>query len=348
MIDMEALAQWSREKAPIHGPPEEPSEPVAKRYMVDDTTIEAIAPILAGNPRGLLLSADELAAWFGSFDRYAGGKGGDAARWLTMFDEGDVKIDRKTGTPRTIFVPNASVCITGGIQPGILRKSLGSEHRESGMAARLLLTCPPRVPAVWTEDEISPADEAQYAEIINRLYDIQVYDSLDGVPQPHIVSLDADAKAAWTKCHDQLGAEQYGLLGDLAAAWSKLMGYVPRLALIFHWVRVVSDDATLTSQGTIDRESMSSAIRVVDWCKREAKRVYGMLSESDEDSEQRKLVEWIRRKGGSVTVRDVQRGLHAMQKPGGAEPALLSLVERGIGDWGEVTPGKSRQFTLTT
>lgn len=62
----------------------------------------------------------------------------------------------------------------------------------------VLMTYPPRIPAVWTEDEISSVDEAQYAEIINRLCDIQVYDSLDGVPQPHIVSLDADAKAAWS------------------------------------------------------------------------------------------------------------------------------------------------------
>ena len=47
-----------------------------------------------------------------------------------------VIVDRKTGTPRTIYVRHAAVCVTGGIQPGILLRALGPEHRESGLAAQ--------------------------------------------------------------------------------------------------------------------------------------------------------------------------------------------------------------------
>ena len=60
----------------------------------------------------------------------------DAANWLSMFNADSIIVDRKTGFPRTIHVPQAAVCVTGGIQPGILRRVLGTEHRESGLAAR--------------------------------------------------------------------------------------------------------------------------------------------------------------------------------------------------------------------
>ncbi len=57
-------------------PPEKPETPQAERCVVSDTTVEALAPLLLANPRGLLLARDKLAGWIGSFDRYAGGKGG--------------------------------------------------------------------------------------------------------------------------------------------------------------------------------------------------------------------------------------------------------------------------------
>lgn len=40
-------------------------------------TVEAIAPILLHNPRGLLMYRDELAGWIGDMDRYSKSKGGD-------------------------------------------------------------------------------------------------------------------------------------------------------------------------------------------------------------------------------------------------------------------------------
>ena len=55
--------------------------------------MEAIAPLLQANPRGLLLSRDELAGWIGSFDRYTGGKGSaDAAHWLSMHNGEEIVV----------------------------------------------------------------------------------------------------------------------------------------------------------------------------------------------------------------------------------------------------------------
>ena len=162
------LARWKREKGDSD-PPEEPECPLAVRYIVSDTTVEALHPLLLENPRGLLLARDELNGWLGSFDKYTGGKGADSAHWLSMHGGEALIVDRKTGIPRTIYVPQAYVSVCGGIQPGILNRALGVEHRESGLAARLLLTCPPRRSKRWTDADIDPAAEAGFAGILARL-----------------------------------------------------------------------------------------------------------------------------------------------------------------------------------
>jgi hypothetical protein len=157
------MAAWKRDKNAASNPPEKPDPPQAERFIVSDTTVEALAPILLANPRGLLLGRDELAGWIGSFDRYSGKAraGADSANWLSMFNAESIIVDRKTGIPRTIHVPQAAVCVTGGIQPAILQRALGIEHRESGLAARLLLACPPRKAKRWTEADIDLSAEAE-------------------------------------------------------------------------------------------------------------------------------------------------------------------------------------------
>jgi hypothetical protein len=70
------LSFWKRQKNSTSDPPVKPEQPAAERFVISDTTVEALAPILSANPRGVLLARDELAGWFGSFDRYSSGKGG--------------------------------------------------------------------------------------------------------------------------------------------------------------------------------------------------------------------------------------------------------------------------------
>ena len=91
------LARWKREKSDIDLP-DKPEQPQAVRYIVSDATVEAMAPLLLANPRGLLLARDELAGWLGSFDRYAGGKGGgDSAHWLSAHNGESVIARRRRG-----------------------------------------------------------------------------------------------------------------------------------------------------------------------------------------------------------------------------------------------------------
>ena len=347
-----ALSVWKRDKKTEEPPPTKPDPPNAARYIVSDTTVEALATLLLANPRGLLLARDEIAGWFGSFDQYSSGKGGaDAAHWLSMHNGESVVVDRKTGTQRTIYVPQASVSVTGGIQPTILHRALGVEHRESGLAARLLLSCPPRKPKRWTESDIAPEAEAELAWLVDRLYDMQPTVNEEGDPLPVIVGMTPDAKAAFVDYVNRHGEEQTDLSGELSAAWSKLEEYAARLALVIHCARWAADDAE--SPDAVDAASMKAGIELAQWFKAEARRVYSLLSESDDDREQRRLIEWIERKGGSVTAREVQQGHRQYRTAQDAEAALEELAKAGCGQWHDAPPGPkggrpSSVFRLST
>ena len=151
--------------------------------------------------------------------------------------------------------------------PAILHRALGVEHRESGLAARLLLTCPPRRPKHWTDADIDPAAEADLARLLARLYDLQPTTGDDGQPAPVYVGMTGDAKRLWVDFYNAHGQEQADLAGELAAAWSKLEGYAARLALIVHYARWAADDASLQHPDRIDADSMARAVTLAEWFK---------------------------------------------------------------------------------
>lgn len=327
-----AMADWKRDKKTLDPPPEKPEEPHAERCVVSDTTVEALAPVLLDNPRGLLLARDELAGWVTSFDRYAvGGRGADSAHWLSMHGGESALVDRKTGPMRMLFVPRASVCVCGGIQPGILARVMNAENRESGLLARLLLACPPRRAKRWTEAEVDPDAEARVAELFEWLFSLLPDADPDGAPCPKVIDLDAGAKAAFVAHYNHHAAETADLDGDLAAAWSKLEETPARLALILHLTRWAAGEPV--DPDLVDDGTMHAAVGLGRWFCREARRVYDLLNETSLDRERRHLLQWIERRGGVVTSRDVQQGHREYRTALAAESALVDLVKGGYGTW---------------
>jgi hypothetical protein len=338
------LARWKRDPKAADDPPAEPTVPEAARCIVSDTTVEALAPLFKANPRGLLVARDELAGWIGSFDRYSGGKSGaDASHWLSMHNGETIIVDRRTGNPRTIYVPEAAACLTGGIQPAILHRALGSIHRESGLAARLLLAYPPRTAKRWTEAEVDPKSEARIAEMIGRLYDLRKIIDQNGDAVAGVVKPTADAKAIWKAYYNHHNQEQTNLAGELSAAWSKLEEYAARLAMIVHYIRWAANDPKLESPDELDADSMTASVTMTEWFKREARRVYAVMSESPEEQNQRELVDLIRRRGGEITTRELTNAGRKYRTSGVAEELLKELVLAELGEWETVdTAGRPK------
>jgi hypothetical protein len=141
------------------------------------------------------------------------------------------------------------------------------------------------------------------------------------------------------------------LTGELSAAWSKLEGYTARFALVIHLVRCAINDPTLAAMDKIDAQSVRVGVSLSQWFGSEARRAYAILDESDEQRDQRRLIELIERKGGSVTVRDLMRSARMFRTADDAEQALQELVQAGHGRWETSPPGPdggqpTRRFVL--
>lgn len=267
-----------------------------------------------------------------------GTRGGDVAHWLELHRAGSLLIDRKTGDRRTIYVPRAALSIAGTIQPRTLARALGQEHFENGLAARMLMAMPPKVRKRWTEAELSRLTEAKFESIIDRLLTLNHNSDQDGQPIPVDVPMTSTARAAWTAFYDHHADEQAEIADeDLEAAYSKAEAYAARFALIVHFIRWAAGDPTLTD--AVDEQSIEAGVMLARWFCYETERIYGVLRETDEQAKHRRLVEWIRGRGGSVTANDLYHSSRRYATIDDAKAAFDELCRLDLGKWTHPAPG---------
>jgi DNA polymerase I-like protein with 3'-5' exonuclease and polymerase domains len=315
-----------------------PERPVLCRVVCSDTTIEKLAEILEDNPRGTLLARDELAGWFGSFTRYKGKQGGsDLPAWLEFFRAGPWLIDRKTGDRPSLYVPRAAVSVCGGIQPEVLTRSLTTDFLNAGLPARILMAWPPKLAKVWSEVEVHPDVESAFTRTVSKLLALNFDKGADGERRPHALGLSADAKAIWVAFYNAWAREQAAAEGELAAAFSKLEAYAARFTLLHHVVTYTALDVDDLRE--IGSKSVEAGIRLCHWFAAEARRIYATLTESADERDARRLIEWVRSRGGRVTAKELQRS--NSRKYPIAETATLALdalAEARYGEWVDRPP----------
>ncbi len=349
-----AKKQYQRATKKEGESPKPPAAPTPERHVVKDTTLAALVEILRDNPRGLFVPADELAGWFGGFNKHDQG-GGDAQQWLSIYSGESISVDRKgnrnqRNVMRPTKVHNPFVAITGAIQPGLWHSTLGAEHQASGMAARFLMAWPPRRGKVWADEGVSESKLRQYADLITALVNHDPEQDENDRPKPKFIGMNHQAKKLWVSYFNSHNVDHLDRFGSLAAASSKIEEIPARLALIFHTVRLATDEI---DRDQIDADTMKAAIAIARWFMAEAERVYEIMDGEAASQRDRELVEWIRLRGGSITVRDLQRGQKRYDTTVEAEEDLNRFAFMGWGEWETVTPGPSggrptRTFTLAT
>jgi hypothetical protein len=253
--------------------PAPPKTPEAERVRVNDTTVEALIPILKENPRGVLLERDELVGWVKGMDQYkAGGRGNERQFWLSVWSNEPVSVDRK-GQQGPVSVLRPFIGVIGSIQPDVLPEL--SENREDGMLERFLFAYPRTLNALWTEDEISEGALAGYQGLYHHLRGLSMGTDDEGDPMEIPVTFSPEAKEVYISIYNEHRREMAlpGFPRYLRSVWAKLEAYTLRIMLIIACCRFT--DAGVAER--VEPDDVLRAVALMDYFKEQARRVFGKL-----------------------------------------------------------------------
>jgi len=302
--------------------PNKPEKPRQRRAVIEDITVEAVSDVLRDNPRGILCVADELTGWFGAMDAYKakGGASKDRPHWLTAFNGGPRRIDRVSRP--SVLVPNFSVSIVGGIQPGPLRRIVAG-FDDDGLLQRFLpIIARPHVPGVDRPPNVE-ASKA-YRRLVERLY---------GATPNHIpFTLTEGAHKIREDLLRFLGdAMVYGTVSPaLGAHLAKWEGIFPRLLCLWHVVEHAEEE-----RRPPDDVSEDTAYRVAEFSKRfllpHAFAFYSSVADTRQETDHARWVAgYILARGlGTISRRDLARAYRPFRVAPSREVAAVMDVLEG-------------------
>ena len=257
---------------------------VPSQLVVADATIEALADVVAGNPRGVILWRDELAAWLANLGRYANG-GSDRAQWLEAGAAAGVTINRRSRA-QPMHLANFPVSVIGSIQPNRLAEAfVGSDD---GMSARFLYTWPAR-PKYRSLTQRRIAREGDALAMLEHIA------AFAGTPeQPAVLAFDRAALEAIDGFMERLEGA-FDAAEGLEESWlGKGRGTVARLAgilALMKWSEVGHQGAPRR----IGVETVGNAISLwSSYFRPHAATVFSQCGRTDRDRHARKATQWLK------------------------------------------------------
>jgi hypothetical protein len=324
-IDLEKSK--SNRSGPI---PVEPVEPKPERFIVNDTTYQALGEILANNPRGVLALSDELSGLLQSLDT----AGQEAARGFYLSGWGGASSNSFDRIGRgSIVLPRYCLSVFGGFQPdrikSYVQSTQGGNSKNDGLVQRFQLL-------VWP-------DPYQFESVIDRAPDKAAIDAFNQsmfqlakmakAPIPgvnrgrHGETLLHFEPAAQIRFNQWLtNLEKFLAKATIEPArlshFAKYRSLVPALALLFHLL----DGHT----GPVSSECLDNAILFSKYLRSHANRVYASISGVDHECTRTLAQRLLNKdlKDGFTCRTVVIKGWSGLTKVT-AQSALDALVEFG-------------------
>jgi hypothetical protein len=288
---------------------------ILRRVVTTDPTTEALGPILAQNPRAMIVAPDELTKWVLSMDQYKGGKGGDRPFYLSAWNGEPVYVDRAKNKQEPIVVPHPFLTVAGGLTPDMISALPEGHGRDDGFIPRLLFAYPDRIARGYSEQGIPDDMAAEWKRMVESLWFRPMRD-LEGRPAPWVVKMTTKAAQAWSVWCQAHYAEQEAddFLDSFEGVWGKLEFYAARLALILHLMELANDPTRQAPDDPPDLklQTLQAAFRLVAYFKSHALRVHTAIGGRCDNGgdEVQMLVRWIRRNElAEFSERDVTRNL---------------------------------------
>ena len=249
--------------------PTKPEPPKRKRYLVNDTTYQALSVVLSENPSGILALGDELSGLLKSLDT----PGQEAARGFYLSGwggSGDCIIDRIGRA--SIHLHSYCISLFGGFQPdrikAYVRETQSGSSNNDGLIQRFQMI-------VWP-------DQIQKLKIVDRPPNKNALAAIDKALLG-LSTLEAETrlhfhKSAQTLFNDWFQANESLLReGKLDPArhshFAKYRSLIPGLALLIHLIDGHPDEVCYAC--------LEKSISFSTYLKGHANRIYGSVQGQD-------------------------------------------------------------------
>jgi hypothetical protein len=291
---------------------------VPSQVVASDADPVALADIVSGNPRGVLLWRDGPAAWPAGWSAAADDDDDDSHRttWLAAWEAGAVTVTRPRQQVRSL--PRFPVSILETIRPERLMEALRSG--DDSLATRFLFVWPGVQPYRALEVGEGSRDE----EILQRLRALsRLARSAD---DPCVLAVDARGRAALDKVLAGLHAERQNVEG-LEAAWlGKSRSLIVRLAGVLELLATI--DGKAKRPGAIGAEQVEAAAALWrDYFWPHAKAVFDSAELSDHAKRVRRVARWLMDKRPTTVSRDdIRRRALSLSATGDETESVLQRL----------------------
>jgi putative DNA primase/helicase len=246
-----------------------PAEPTARRYIVNDATVEKLGELMQQNAWGTLSYRDELYGLLTSLDKP--GQEGARAFMLQSYDGNQGYTFDRIGRG-TVYIPRVCLAMIGGIQPGriqeYVRAAVAGGSADDGLLQRFGLTVWPDVTGDFVHVDQwpdTPAKQAAWA-VFERLAQLQP--ASDTSPVIWRFSPEAqDLFVEWLVPFEvEIRSDE--LHPAMVSHLAKYRKLIPALALVFALID------TPDSGGIVHEGELLRALAMGDYLRSHANRLY--------------------------------------------------------------------------
>ena len=292
-----SLAMGDDTPMPRSAVPPEPMRPLASTGSV---TVEKVAAMMQGQPRGFLVANDELAGWLNNMQRYSNGT--DRPFWLTAWTGSSYRVDRKSSA--TAIIPCLSLGIFGTIQPDRLATAL--KGADDGLPARFLFCWPEARPFARPGGTVNVS---RATEALCKLARLEMSVAEDGSPVPVFIPAAEDAAEALTDFAREMQAQERQAGGLMIGVLGKARGYALRLAVVLEFLPWAwSGERPEPTE--ISGNAMRRAVKLMrEYFLPMASRVLGDAAITQQERDGRTLAKWIAaERPDRINLRRLSRG----------------------------------------
>ena len=245
------------------------AEPIARRFIVNDATVEKLGELMQQNPWGTLSYRDELYGLLTGLDKQ--GQEGSRAFYLQSYDGNQGYTFDRIGRG-TVHIPRVCLAMIGGIQPGriqeYVRSAVAGGSADDGLLQRFGLAVWPDTTGEFIHVDQWPDTPAKQtaSAVFERLAELAPANDTD----PHLWRFSPEAQALFVEWLVPFETEIRGddLHPAIVSHLAKYRKLIPALALVFALIDRPD------SGGIVHESELLRALAWGDYLRTHANRLY--------------------------------------------------------------------------